>query len=338
LNLPKKIQTLTSPLVGEVVETVGFGGWGVGFLELHQTPEMHLSGVGMTEPLAYKNGQFVPRSALNMDVHDVGYVAGATITDYCRTYNGKLFHWPRHLARFRSDCASCDIPLSVSDSELTAAVENLVGNNYDGKELAIITCATPGTLGYMGSAGERGSRGTVLMHTFPVPLERYKRFFTEGVDLVVVGNYPVYDDGFTQMLSSKHRSRIYWHLARQHQLAKLYPHAIPAFRTADGHLDTAVGSVLSYEKDRLTSAKNGSALNAITAQLLHEFAVDPTRPVVAEKELFLAGSAFGIAGIRSLRAHDGVKQFPWPGPALAWFTERFRKECNFDFVSEFTNS
>ena len=292
----------------------------------------------MSEPLAYKNGQFIPRAQLNMDVHDVGFVAGATITDYCRTYNGKLFHWPRHQARFHADCTACDIPLSVSDSELSAAAQKLVEHNYKGVELSLITCATPGTLGYMGTAGERGSRGTVLMHTFPTPLERYKRFFTEGVDLVVVGNYPVYDDGFTQMLSSKHRSRMYWHLARQHPLSKQYPHAIPAFRTADGHLDTAVGSVLAYKNQSLTAASAGSALNSITTQLLLEWLLDQQRPEISSQELLLAGSAFGVAGIRSVRTANHVELFPWPGSALAWFTERFRAECNFDFVSEFTNS
>ncbi len=292
----------------------------------------------MSEALAYKNGQFIPRSALNVDVHDVGFVAGATITDYCRTYNGQLFHWPEHQARFRADCKACDIPLTVTDNELTAAAQKLIERNYTGVELSLITCATPGTLGYMGAPGERGSRGTLLMHTFPTPLDRYKRFFTEGVDLVVVGNYPVYDDGFTQMLSSKHRSRIYWHLARQHPLAKKYPHAIPTFRTADGHLDTAVGSVLAYSKQELISASAGSALNSITSQLLQEWLRDNAGPETHDKELLLAGSAFGVAGIRTLRTKDSVKEYLWPGPALTWFTERFRVECNFDFVSEFTKS
>jgi branched-chain amino acid aminotransferase len=292
----------------------------------------------MSEPLAYKNGQFIPRSALNLDVHDVGFVAGATITDYCRTYTGQLFHWPTHLLRFRMDCHACDIPLTVTDNELTAAAHKLIEYNYNGIELSLITCATPGTLGYMGAPGERGSRGTVLMHTFPTPLERYKRFFTEGVELVVVGNYPVYDDGFTQMLSSKHRSRMYWHLARQHPLAKQYPEAIPAFRTADGQLDTAIGSVLAYKNQSLTAATAGSALNSITTQLLLEWSLDPYRPDFSDKELFLAGSAFGVAGIRSVRTKDGFEDYHWPGPALAWFTERFRTECNFDFVNEFTNS
>ena len=297
----------------------------------------------MSEPLAYKNGQFIPRAQLNMDVHDVGFVAGATITDYCRTYNGKLFHWPRHQARFHADCTACDIPLSVSDSELSAAAQKLVEHNYKGVELSLITCATPGTLGYMGTAGERGSRGTVLMHTFPTPLERYKRFFTEGVDLVVVGNYPVYDDGFTQMLSSKHRSRMYWHLARQHPLSKQYPHAIPAFRTAYGQLDTAVGSVIAVMDNEIYFGQPGTVFNSITAELIREAAphhgdVAIDGSISSSDELLLAGSAFGLTGIRSVRTKDGLEDYPWPGPVLGEYTEWFRKECNFDFVGEFTHT
>jgi branched-subunit amino acid aminotransferase/4-amino-4-deoxychorismate lyase len=293
----------------------------------------------MSEPLAYKNGQFIPRSQLKMDVHDVGFVAGATITDYCRTYNGKLFHWPRHQERFRADCIACDIKLSVSDDDLTAAANKLIEHNYNGVELSLITCATPGTLGYMGAPGERGSRGTVLMHTFPTPLNRYKRFFTEGVDLVVVGNYPMYDDGFTQMLSSKHRSRMYWHLARQHPLAKQYPDAIPAFNTTGLSLDTAIGSVVAFSDTHVFFGKEGTALQSITSQLIRKWSQEMGYLVVDEpphdQELVLVGSAFGVAGIRSITTDENQFTYKWNSSALARMTERFNQESGTNIIDEF---
>jgi len=282
----------------------------------------------MSEPLAFKNGRFLPRSALALDVHDVGFVAGASITDYTRTYGGKLFAWPRHLVRFRADCAACDVPLKLSDTELTLAAQELIAANYTGVELSLILCATPGTLGYMGAADERGSRGTVLMHTFPVPWDRYARFFTHGVELAVVGHYPIYDGGFTQLLSSKHRSRMQWHLARQHPLAKKHPEALPAFSTAGGTLDTAVGSVIAVRGAELFFGTPGTALHSISADIIRDAAAGLGYTVMSDApptptELLLVGSAFGVAGIRTVITAETAAEYAWPGPAVAAFAPLF---------------
>ena len=82
--------------------------------------------------LAFHNGRFVPYSELRIAPHDAGFVFGATVTDFCRTYAHKLFRWPDHLARLRRDCEACFIPLPYSDAELTAAAETLVAENTKG--------------------------------------------------------------------------------------------------------------------------------------------------------------------------------------------------------------
>src|SRR4051794_41025890 len=94
-------------------------------------------------PLAYLNGRFVPQSDAALPLHDAGFVMGATVTDFCRTFRHNLFRWPDHLARLRRDCATCFIPLLPSDAELTASAEELVRHNAGligaEQELALIT-------------------------------------------------------------------------------------------------------------------------------------------------------------------------------------------------------
>src|ERR1043165_5412005 len=103
----------------------------------------------MPAPLAFLNGRFVPTAELVLSPADAGFVFAATATDFCRTYGGRLFRWPDHVARLRRDCAPLGIPLPYPDAELTAAAERLVAHNYAGDELALVTFATPGPLGYL---------------------------------------------------------------------------------------------------------------------------------------------------------------------------------------------
>src|SRR5687767_10579156 len=121
----------------------------------------------MNGPLAFRNGQFVAPAELTVAVHDAGFVFGATVTDFCRTYRQRLFRWPDHLARLRRDCETCRIPLLQSDAELTAAAKHLVSHNSrllaDDEDLALITFATPGPLGYLSGSPDNGPP-TLGMH------------------------------------------------------------------------------------------------------------------------------------------------------------------------------
>ncbi|HET6574497.1 MAG TPA: aminotransferase class IV, partial [Fimbriiglobus sp.] len=120
------------------------------------------------EPIAFFNGRFVPPDELALSFADAGFVAGATVTDFCRTYRHRLFRWPDHLARLRRDCAACHVPLADSDAELTAAAEHLATHNASLlaglDDLALVTFATPGPLGHLTGQAEDGPP-TVGMHT-----------------------------------------------------------------------------------------------------------------------------------------------------------------------------
>src|SRR4051812_22345207 len=106
----------------------------------------------MPEPLAYLDGRFLPQSLAALPLYDAGFVFGATVTDFCRTFRKNLFRWPDHLARLRRDCTDCFIPLPQSDAEITGVAEELVRHNGPllgpEVELALITFATPGPVGY----------------------------------------------------------------------------------------------------------------------------------------------------------------------------------------------
>src|SRR5208283_1307866 len=118
---------------------------------------------------------------------------GATVSDLCRTFRHRLFRLDEHLTRFRKSCEAARIPQSVSDTELAKIAEQLVSNNAallrPEQELALVMLATPGPIGYY--AGLDGGPGdgppSLILHTFPLPFARYRRFFREGIRLVIPG-------------------------------------------------------------------------------------------------------------------------------------------------------
>src|SRR5687768_13626746 len=108
----------------------------------------------MAEPLAYLNGRFLAYREAALPPHDAGFVLGATVTDFCRTFRQRLFRLPDHLARFRDGCRAAHVAQPLSDQQLTEIAERLVTENArllpDGGELALVLFATPGPVGLYG--------------------------------------------------------------------------------------------------------------------------------------------------------------------------------------------
>ena len=273
--------------------------------------------------IAFRNGQLIPQSELALAYNDAGFVAGTTITDYCRTHGQQLFRWPDHLARLRHDCAICAIDVLYTDGELAEAANAILAAHVavhpTGTEFAIITFATPGPFGFMVGETANGPP-TVGMHAFPVPLDRYRRFFEEGASLEIVGVLPRVDGGIVPP-NIKHRSRLHWSLAAQ---CRTRPENVPVLVDQfGGSPDTAIGSTLAVVDGTVTRPKWGTVLESIGFKIagqkcgelgigFAEFDGDWRLHFAQASEVLLCGSAFGIAGVRRL----DNRGYTWPGPVL----------------------
>ncbi|MFO0926550.1 MAG: aminotransferase class IV [Gemmataceae bacterium] len=280
----------------------------------------------MTAPLAFLNGRLLPAADATLAIHDAGIVSGATVTDFCRTFAHQLYRWPDHLARFRRDCAACFIDLPTSDAELTATATALVEHNArllpPGGELAVVTFATPGPVGlYTGLPGRDGPP-TVCMHTFPLPFDRYARFFRDGVALSVAGAHGADPDDLAPP-AVKHRSRLHWWRADRlvRQRTDVPTGAVAVLTDGRGHLtETAIGHVLLIHDDTVLFPPRGTVLDGISLAVVAELCASlgirhverplPLAEVPAASEAMLCGTAFCLAGVRWL---EGTT-FPCPGP------------------------
>jgi branched-chain amino acid aminotransferase len=288
-------------------------------------------------PLAYLNGRFVPAAELTLSFADAGFVSAATVTDFCRTYRGRLFRWADHLLRFRHDCEALRIPVAVSDADLTVAAERLVRDNAAGEELAVVTFATPGPLGYL--LGELASGPPTLgMHTFPIPRERYRRFISEGITLAVAGSHV---SGIVPA-EVKHRSRLHWWLADR-AVRDTHPGAVAVVLDDAGVADTPIGTVLGVVGGTVVAPPAGRVLAGVSGQVVRELCaaggipfaeavVDFRRLPADVSEVMLAGSGFGVAGVRAVA---GVREFAWPGPVFGRLLAAWAALVGVDPAAEF---
>jgi branched-subunit amino acid aminotransferase/4-amino-4-deoxychorismate lyase len=278
---------------------------------------------------AYLNGRFVPSEELTISVADAGFVFGATVTEFVRTFGGRLFRLDDHVKRLRESCRLCRIPLNASDAELRSAAEHLVKCNWSAAagELALVIFATPGALSHM--SGEDGEPApTLAMHTFPLPFSRYRRLFEQGARLVVpaIRNKTAVDP------RAKMRSRMQWWIAEQ-QAREVDPAAWALLLDESGHVtETAAANVLIVRNGAVISPPRTMILNGISLRVVEELCGELAIPFSeraltlaecqAADEAILTGTAFCMAGVRSM---DGV-ELRWPGPVtqrlLAAWSER----------------
>jgi branched-chain amino acid aminotransferase len=287
----------------------------------------------MSEPLAYLNGQFIPQSQLSIPINDAGFVFGATATEFVRTYHGQLFRLDDHIERFRQTCELCRIPMGTPDAELKSAAVRLGESNWsrDGNELALITFATPGALSHYGGPA---AGPTLAMHTFPLPLDRYRRLFTGGARLVV----PAIRNVMAIDARAKMRSRMHWWIAEQ-QAKDIDPQAWALLLDAEGWVtETAAANLLIVSKRTVVSPPSKSILNGITLRVARElcrqlgipFAERPFTLIECQSadEAFLTGTAFGLAGVSSI---DRV-EIGWPGPLTRQLQTAFNELVDLDIA------
>ena len=302
----------------------------------------------MSGPQAYLNGQFLSFSEASLPLHDAGFVWGATVVDNCRTYGRKLFRWADHLARFRHDCAACYVPLNRTDDELTTAAHSLIAQNHRGQDLQLVTFATPGPLGqYLGERDD--GPPTIGLVTYPVPVERNRRYETDGVVLAAALNPTHRPDRLNSSLVSptvKHRSRMAWWIAERAKAALGYPpDAVPLFfdRPDGTPTESSHANLIAVVAGRMVTPPRHLALDGISLRVVEELCatlglefvesrLDGFRPP-AVSEVMLAGTGFGLVGVRAFYPQPNVEpvRFHWPGPVFqrlrsAW-DELVAREC-----------
>ncbi len=316
--------------------------------------------------LAYLNGRFLPFAEATLPLHDAGFVFGATIVDNARTFRHRLFRWKDHLIRLRRDCWICAVPLEATDDQLTAIADELICHNASllppGGELQLVTFATPGPLGsYLGET--TNGPPTLGMVTYPLPIARFRRFFTEGVTLALAGFQSWHPEDMVPRMV-KHRNRLNWYRAEQvvgnPENPEYRAGGIPVLLDQSGEGgDTAIGGILAVADGAVIRPPRQTVLDSISltvvselcrglgipfrearynmAHLGHSELVPPNELAARVTEVMLTGTGFCLAGVREFCMQGVISRtYPWPGPTFRKLLTAWSDLVGVDIERQFT--
>jgi branched-chain amino acid aminotransferase len=300
----------------------------------------------MTEPLAFLDGQYLPRSQMQLVPHDAGFVFGATITDFCRTFAHRLYRWQDHLTRFVRGCSLAFIDLWMNERQLTEVADELIAHNANlispTQELALLMFATPGPLATLGPSGGSDGPATIGMHTTILSRERYRRFFTQGVALKIVGHHGSQRSDLA-LPEIKHRSRLHWWRADRLLRKSGDVQSVPLLLDAPHgqFTETAIGNVILAKQGKLFTPRRGMVLDSISLRVVYELCSAErielherdlsVEQLLAADEVMLAGSAFCLAGVSSVDDHD----YAWPGAMTQKLLRLWSEEVGVDIQEWF---
>jgi branched-subunit amino acid aminotransferase/4-amino-4-deoxychorismate lyase len=221
----------------------------------------------MDSLLAYANGNWVPGHQLAVNVDDLGFLLGATITERLRTFRGQVFRLDEHLARMRRSLEVVGLDAAAITDEIAAAVPAFVERNQPqidpGDDWTIIAFATPGVVG-------RGYP-TVCVHGWPLQFHHWAEQYERGLPVVVSDVRQVPDNCWPSEL--KCRSRMHYYLADMRARAR-QPGARALLLDQEGFVaESTTANVLVYrEHEGLSSPPDDHILAGVSLGVVHELA------------------------------------------------------------------
>ncbi len=231
--------------------------------------------------IAFLNGRFIPAAECRLPIYDTGIVLSAAVTDFARTFHGKLYRLEDHVQRLYASAryARIDPPLPI-ERTLDLA-QQLAAHNHaldPQGELGLVFYMTGGENPFYAGAAAMPSNltATFAMHTFPLPFHVWKGSFLQGVHCVTPStrHWPA------QCLSSKikHRNRLHmWIGDREARLAD--PAAVALYLDLQGNITETGGSnFVIYRRGTVISPRRNNILWGVSLTVLVELLAELNIP------------------------------------------------------------
>lgn len=225
----------------------------------------------MSQPLAFWNGEFVPASALAVSPTDAGFVLGVTVAEQLRTFAGRIFRLPEHLARLERSLQEVGIDPGLTREDWSRVAVELVARNHallePGDDLGLTIFVTPGPYPAYPQSGP--ATPTVAMHTYPLPFGRWANQYERGQALATTGVPQVPVSCWPRAL--KCRSRMHYYLADR-RAAERDPGARALITDSDGSVCEAstANVVIVRPSEGLLTPPSPKVLPGISLAMVRE--------------------------------------------------------------------
>ena len=264
----------------------------------------------MHDCLAFLDGRWVTNQETNLPLDDWGVLQGVMLVERVRTYGGKLFQLPRHIARLQDSITAVGIDwnrwanfdLAETCEKVAAAALEMVG---DGNDVGIVILATPGRV--------HGTEPTRIVHASELPWKRLANWYRHGQDLITATIRNVPNECWPVHI--KTRSRLHYYLADQ-QAAQAGPHAGAVMSGTRGQVtETSFANVMMVNSlGEILAPRREDVLPGISLELSLSLAAElginvrfediSSEMFQSAREIILTGTNGGVWGASSL---DGVQ-------------------------------
>ncbi len=225
---------------------------------------------------AYHNGAWIPRSQLSVDVDDLGFLMGVTVTERLRTFRGQVFRLDEHLRRMHRSLEIVNLDAPGITRELTRIVPEFIARHEsqisaDG-DWYVVAFATPGVGGH--------GKPTLCVHGGPLPFRQWADKYEVGQKVVFSGIRQVPNNCWPAEL--KCRSRMHYYLADL-EAAAAHAGARAIVLDQNGHVAeaTTANIVIYHKAEGLITPTNENALSGVSLSVMQELAAKLGVPFTA---------------------------------------------------------
>ncbi len=224
--------------------------------------------------LVYINGELFPPEDAKISVFDSAVTLGDTMTESTRTFGHVPFKLERHIERLYKSLKVGRINPGLTPQEMTDITLDVVQRNLPhvpaNEDVWIVHNISRGAGALAADPTQQRSPATVIIHTAPLILSDWARFYTEGCHAVTPFSRAVP----TQSLDAriKNRSRLAYTLAEA-EVKLVDPAAQSVILDTDGNVtENKGGNFFIYADGALKTPHARGALAGISRETALELA------------------------------------------------------------------
>ena len=231
--------------------------------------------------LVYLNGDFVPADEAKISIFDAAVMLGDMVTESTRTFAHRPFKLEEHIDRLYKSLKVTRINPGMTPGEMHELSLRVLETNLPkvapGMDLWLVHNISRGRFVAGADPTKQRSQATIIIHTAPLILTDWVRFYTEGCHAVTPFSRAVPPEALDARI--KNRSRMAYTLAEM-EVKLVDPQAQSILLDIHGNVaENKGGNFFIYSEGVLKTPQARSALAGISRATILELAAQLSIPV-----------------------------------------------------------